>query len=124
MENMSVNVAEFVSKMQQESLAAMKQSQDASLRAFDQFRAFGKEFTEKPGTFPTFENMPSPTQFVEMSFGFAAQMLELRKQYTLKIAEMLVETQKQAEDTVKQAAASVQTSQNGMVAGPKPVPAK
>ncbi|MGB8519550.1 MAG: hypothetical protein WCD38_05245 [Candidatus Tumulicola sp.] len=121
---MSVNVVDFVSKMQQESLAAMKQGQDASLRAFDQFRAFGKEFAEKPGTLPTFENMPSPTQFVEMSFGFAAQMLELRKQYTLKLAEMLVETQKQAEATVKQAAASVQTSQNGMVVGPKPVPAK
>ncbi len=119
---MSVNIADYVSKMQQESLAAMKQGQDASLRALDQFRAIGKEFAEKPGTLPTFENVPSPTQLVEMSFGFAAQLLELRKQYTLKIAEMLVETQKQAEATVKQATASVQTSQNGTVASPKPAP--
>ena len=120
---MSVNVTDYMSKMQQESLAAMKQTQDASIRAFDQFRAIGKEFAEKPGTLPTFENMPSPTQLVEMSFGFAAQLLELRKQYTLKIAEMLVETQKQAEASVKQAAASVQTSPNGTVPSVKPVTA-
>ena len=64
------------------------------------FREFGNEFAEKPGTIPTFENMPSPTQLVEMSFGFASQMLEIRKAYTLKVAEMLVEAQKQAEANV------------------------
>lgn len=113
---MTVNVAEYVSKMQQESLAAFKQGQDASLRAFEQFRSFGKELAEKPGTFPTFENVPSPTQFVEMSFSFATQILELRKQYTLKIAEMLVETQKQAEASVKHATATVHVAQNGSMA--------
>lgn len=118
---MAVNVADYVNKMQQDSLAAIKQGQDASIRAFDQFRAMGKEFADKPGTFPTFDNVPSPTQLVEMSFGFAAQLLELRKQYTLKIAEMLVETQKQAEASVKQATASVQNSQNGTVIPQKPV---
>jgi hypothetical protein len=118
---MTVNVAEFVSKMQQDSLAAIKQGQDASTKAFDQFRSFGKELAEKPGTFPAFENIPSPTQFVEMSFGFAAQLLELRKQYALRLAEMFVESQKQAEATVKQATASVQPVQNGSVAATKPV---
>ena len=39
---------------------------------------------EKPGTMPVFENIPSPTQFVELSFGFASQLLELRKAYTLR----------------------------------------
>lgn len=116
---MAVNVVEYVNKMQQDSLAAIRQGQEASLRAFDQFRAIGKEFADKPGSFPTFENVPTATQFVEMSFGFASQLLELRKQYTLKIAEMMVETQKQAEATVKQASANVQTSPNGSVA-PKP----
>lgn len=104
---MAVNMTEYFTKMQQEGLATVKQSQDASLAAIEKFRAMGKEFSEKPGTIPTFENLPSPTQLVEMSFGFAAQLLELRKAYTLKIAEMLVETQKQAEATVKQAAGTV-----------------
>ena len=116
---MAVNVVEYVSKIQQDSLAAIKQGQDASIQAFDQFRSLGKELAEKPGTFPIFENVPSPTQLVEMSFSFAAQLLELRKHYTLKLAEMLVETQKQAEATVKQATASAPTVQNGTVVSPR-----
>jgi hypothetical protein len=109
---MSVNVADYFTKLQQEGLATLKQTQDASIAAMTQFRSIGKEFSEKPGTVPTFENLPTATQLVEMSFGFAAQVLELRKAYTLKIAEMLVETQKQTEATIKQAAANVQTATN------------
>jgi hypothetical protein len=118
---MAVNVADYFTKLQQESLATIKQGQDASIKALNEFRSFGKEFAEMPGTLPTFENLPSPTQLVEMSFGFAAQLLELRKAYTLKIAEMLVETQKQAEATVKQAAQTVQSAQNGSTFPSKPV---
>ncbi len=114
---MAVNVTEYFTKVQQEGLATLKQSQDASLAAFEKFRALGKEFSEKPGTVPTFENLPNPTQLVEMSFGFAAQLLELRKAYTLKIAEMFVETQKQAEATVKQATSAIS---NGMTVSSKP----
>ena len=103
---MAVNVTDYFTKMQQEGLATLKQTQDATISALEKFRTMGKEFSEKPGTMPTFENLPSPTQLVEMSFGFAAQVLEIRKAYTLKMAEMLVETQKQAEASVKQATAS------------------
>ncbi|HVN68546.1 MAG TPA: hypothetical protein VMU38_02690 [Candidatus Binatia bacterium] len=101
---MSVNVSEYMNKFQEEGLAAIKQTQDASLQAINSFREFAKEMNEKPGTMPSFENMPSPTQLVEMSFGFAGQLLELRKAYTLRIAEMLVETQKQTEANFKAAA--------------------
>ncbi|MEO6834900.1 MAG: hypothetical protein ABI231_03220 [Candidatus Tumulicola sp.] len=122
---MAVNVSDYFIKLQEEGLSTLKQSQDASIAALNQFRSIGKEFSEKPGTLPTFENLPTATQLVEMSFGFAAQVLELRKAYTLKIAEMLVETQKQAEATVKQAAATVQSAtvsaQNGTPMGAKPV---
>jgi len=103
---MAVNVLEYMNKFQEEGLTALKETQDASLKAFNSFREYTKEMTEKPGTVPSFENIPSPTQLVEMSFGFASQILELRKAFTLRIAEMLVETQKQAEANFK-AAASV-----------------
>ena len=104
---MAVNVADYFTKIQEEGLKTIKQTQDASLAAFKEFRSLGKELADKPGTIPTIENLPTPTQLVEMSFGFATQVLELRKAYTLKIAEMLVETQKQAEATVKAAAQNV-----------------
>ena len=81
----------------------------------------GRSLAEKPGV-PAFENLPTPTQFVEMSFGFASQVLELRKAYTLRIAELLVETQKQAEATIKSATSSV--SPNGAHTAPAPRPAQ
>ncbi len=101
---MAVNVSEYMNKFQQESLAAIKETQEASLKAMSSFRQFGKEFNEKPGTMPAFENMPTPTQLVELSFGFATQMLELRKAFALRIAEMMVEAQKQTETTFNAAA--------------------
>ncbi len=100
---MAVNVSEYMSKFQDESLAALKETQEASLKAMSSFREFGKEFSEKPGTMPAFENLPSPTQFVEMSFGFATQLLEMRKAFALRVAEMMVEAQKQTESNFKAA---------------------
>jgi hypothetical protein len=105
--NMAVNMIEYFTKLQEEGLATIKQTQDASLAAFERFRALNKDFSEKPGSVPAIENLPSPTQLVELSFGFAKELLELRKAYTLKIAEMLVETQKQAQAAVKAAGAPV-----------------
>lgn len=104
---MAVNVSEYMTKLQEESLAAIKETQDASLKAFKSFSAFGKEMTEKPGSVPAFENIPTPTQFVELSFGFASQLLELRKAWALRVAEMIVETQKQTEMNFKSASTVV-----------------
>ena len=98
---MAVNVAEYITEIQKEGLETIKQTQDASITAFNKFRELATEFSTKPGEVPTLENLPTPTQLVELSFNFATQVLELRKAYTLRIAEMLVETQKQAEATVK-----------------------
>ena len=104
---MAVNVSEYMTKLQEESLAAIKETQDASLKAFKSFSAFGKEMTEKPGSVPALENIPTPTQFVELSFGFASQLLELRKAWALRVAEMIVETQKQTEMNFKSASTVV-----------------
>ena len=98
---MSVNVSEYMNKFQAEGLAAIKETQEASLKALSSFREFGKELNEKPGAMPAFENIPTPTQLVEMSFGFASQLLELRKAFTLRIAEMMVDAQKQTEADFK-----------------------
>ena len=123
---MAVNVTEFITKLQEEGLKNLKQAQDLNLAAINDFRKIGKEFGQ-PGTVPSFENLPTVPQLVEMSFGFAAQALELRKAYTLKIADLIVETQKQAEAQVKAATTTVNgTVANGTVAAPaaKPAPVK
>ncbi|MBV8530157.1 MAG: hypothetical protein JO104_02485 [Candidatus Eremiobacteraeota bacterium] len=100
---MAVNVSEYMNKFQEEGLAAIKRTQDAGIDAMRSFREFNRELNENPGTVPAFENIPTPTQLVELSFGFASQLLELRKAFTLRIAEMLVETQKQTEMNFKAA---------------------
>ena len=118
---MTINVSDYFTKFQQESLETLKQTQDANLESMTKFRALGNEFAIKPGTVPTFENVPSPMQFVEMSFGFASQMLELRKAYTLKVAQMFVDVQKQAENTFNQASNTVANSNTVSAPSMKPV---
>jgi hypothetical protein len=103
---MSVNVVDSMNKFQEEGLKALKQTQEASLHAMQTFRELGKEWNEKPGTFPAFENMPTPTQLVEMSFGFASQLLEMRKTFTLQVAEMIADAQKQVQANIKSATAA------------------
>jgi hypothetical protein len=119
---MTVNVTEYMNKFQEEGLAAIKQTQDASLKAMNSFHEFTKEFSENPAQLPEFKNVPTPTQLVEMSFGFASQLLEMRKAYTLKIAEMISETQKQAESHFKTATESstAQRSNGNMNPNPNP----
>jgi hypothetical protein len=113
---MAVNVKEYMNKFQEEGLEAIKQSQDANLKAIRSFGEFTKELSEKPGTMPTFENLPSPTQWVEMSFGFASQLLEIRKNYTMKIAEMIADTQKSVQANVNAATPnSAQTSNSAQM---------
>jgi hypothetical protein len=119
---MTVNVTEYMNKFQEEGLAAIKQTQDASLKAMNSFQEFTKEFSEKPGHLPEFKNVPSPTQLVEMSFGFASQLLEMRKSYTMKIAEMMSDTQKRAEAQFKAATQTVTAPSNGNP-NPNPNPA-
>lgn len=107
---MAVNVTDYMTKFQEEGLNAIKRTQAASLEALQSFQSFTKELNDKPGTVPAFENIPSPTQFVEMSFGFASQLLELRKAFTMHIAEMMVDTQKNAEANMKAATSAAQTA--------------
>jgi hypothetical protein len=110
---MAVNVVDFINKIQEEGLTTLKQTQEASLAAMGNFRKLGNEFaSDKPGTLPTFENLPTPTQLVELSFGFASQLLEVRKAYTLKVAEMIAEAQKTAETTVKNTVAQANVQMN------------
>jgi hypothetical protein len=118
---MAVNVVDFINKIQEEGLSTLKQTQEASLAAMGNLRKFGNELSEKPGTVPTFENMPTPTQLVELSFGFAAQFLEVRKAYTLKVAEMIAEAQKTAETTVKNTVAQANVQMNQTVSNGAPV---
>jgi hypothetical protein len=56
-----------------------------------------------------------------MSFGFASQLLEIRKSYTMKIAEMIAETQKSAQANVS-AATSAANPNSASMSNSAPMP--
>jgi len=111
---MAVNVLDYMNKFQEEGLAAIKETQEASLKAMKTWREFAGEMNQKPGSMPNFENVPTPAQFVEYSFGFATQILEIRKAWALRVAEMIAEAQKQGEASFKSAQANIQQNMQNM----------
>jgi len=73
---------EFIEKAQAEFLNGLKQAQDMNVKAL----ATVTELFESNGAVAT---LPSPAEIVERTFAFTNQLLETRKEYMLKLAELL-----------------------------------
>jgi len=88
---------ELAEKFQGEFIDSLKQAQDLSLKTL---RAFSTLVAEIP--VPKFDAsaMPAANDVMEQSFAFANQLLETRKEYALKLAELATETQKQFADSL------------------------
>lgn len=94
---------EYLTKVQEDVLSQIKEAQDASLKGFVSLREIAGSY---PATFPTlpkFEGYPTPTEIIEQSFDFAEKLIELRKDYTLKVAEMIENAQKQTAEATARA---------------------
>lgn len=100
---MSVDYIEYFAKLQEQGLAAVKQAQDASLAALTSFREIAAQFPTNTEVTP-FAGIPTPAKAIEQSFDFASKLLELRKQYALHVAELLVSAQKAATEAAVRAA--------------------
>ena len=72
---------EYFNKLQEDVLSQIKEAQDASLKGF--------------AAMPKFEGFPTPSEVIEQTFDFAEKFLEMRKAYTLKVAELIENAQKQ-----------------------------
>ena len=72
---------EYIEKVQEDVLNQIKEAQDASLKSF--------------AAMPKFEGFPTPSEVIEQTFDFAEKFLELRKAYTLKVADLIETAQKQ-----------------------------
>lgn len=77
----TAELTKLVTEAQQQTLTALKQAQDLSIRATEAAAA----------AFPKIEktDAPSPQQIVESTFGFAGQVLESQKAYALRLTEVL-----------------------------------
>ncbi len=97
--------AEFFEKVQGEFLNSLKQAQDLNIKTL---AAMTDLVSAVPAIDPkdatTGASIPTPTDLVERSFAFTNQMLETRKEYIVKLAELATEAQAQFTETAKRVA--------------------
>ena len=86
---------EYIEKVQEDVLNQIKEAQDASLKSFASLREMAASYPTSVPAMPKFEGFPTPVEVIEQTFDFAEKFLELRKAYTLKVAELVETAQKQ-----------------------------
>jgi len=97
--------AEFLEKAQAEFLSGLKQAQELNIATITSLKDLMASVPKLDATDAAgAPKLPSPAQVVEQTFAFTSQLLEARKGYMLKLAEMADETQKQLLDAAKHAA--------------------
>jgi hypothetical protein len=88
------NYTEFLARVQGEFLASLRQAQDLNVKTVASLTELASAFPTN-STVPTATELPTPTELVEKSFAFTNELLAVRKEYTLKLAELATEGQKQ-----------------------------
>lgn len=91
---------EFVTKTQTDILTAVKSAQENNVKAMQTFGEAIATFTHRANKSTGSEaKLPTPTEVIESAFGFTAQLVELQKNYYVKMAETFAAAQKKASDT-------------------------
>jgi hypothetical protein len=91
---------EFFEKLQSEFLSSLKQAQEQNLKTL-------ASFSDLAAAVPSFKvenlsaELPTPTAIVESAFNFTNEIIETRKEYMTKLAELATDAQKQFAETTK-----------------------
>jgi hypothetical protein len=95
---------EFFEKVQGEFLKSIQQAQELNVKTIN-------AMTDLVSSVPSVEahqidgaKFPTPVELVERSFAFTNQLIETRKEYAIRLAELATEAQKQFADTAKRVA--------------------
>lgn len=98
------NLNEFFEKAQTEFVNSLKQAQELNLKTI-------ATVTDLFAAVPTIDakevasaQLPTPTEMVERAFSFTNTLVETRKEYAVKLAELATEAQKQFIETAKRVA--------------------
>jgi hypothetical protein len=83
---------ELAERLQGEFLKSLKQAQELNLKTLS---AVSELLAELPAPAVDRSALPTPTEAVEQGFAFANRVLEARKEFALKLAELATQTQKQ-----------------------------
>lgn len=95
---MSTDFDQFAAKVQEETLKAVKQAQDTNVAVLQRARDLFAD-ASNANKVPSFENLPTPAKAVELAFDYANKVLELQKDYALRVAEIFTSVQKDAAQT-------------------------
>ncbi|MHB8147283.1 MAG: hypothetical protein ACYDGM_08520 [Vulcanimicrobiaceae bacterium] len=96
---------EFAQKVQAEFLNSLKAAQELNVKSF---AAFNELLAQAPTgkVDAAVTELPTPTEIVEHTFAFTNQLIETRKEYAVKLAELATEAQKQFAQTASRIAES------------------
>ena len=92
---------EFLENAQTEFLSGLKQAQELNVKALESFTALMAKTPSVDFKDASSMTIPTPSEIVERTFAFTNEMLEARKAYMVKLAEIATETQKQFADAAK-----------------------
>ena len=96
----TTSYADYLTKVQEDVLDTIKEAQDASLKSFASLRELAVNYPAAPMA-PKFDGFPTAAELIKQSFDFAERFLEVRKEYTLKVAELIEAAQKQAVEAAR-----------------------
>ena len=99
---------QFFEQAQAEFVNSLKQAQELNVKAIT-------SLTDLVSKVPTVDvkeaqnfTLPTATEVVEKSFAFTNELLNVRKEYLVKLAELATEAQTQFADAAKRVAAAAQ----------------
>lgn len=95
---------EFFEKAQAEFLNGLKQAQELNVKALESFTSLVTTVPAVDFKDASTMTIPTPAEVVERSFAFTNEMLEARKAYMVKLAELATESQKQFVDAATRVA--------------------
>ncbi|MDQ2865588.1 MAG: hypothetical protein M3R51_05125 [Candidatus Eremiobacteraeota bacterium] len=98
------NYTEFFEKMQNEFLSSLKQAQDLNIKTLASMTNLMSSMPSIDTNEASSATLPTPAELVERSFAFTNQMLETRKEYMTKLADLATEAQTQFTQTAKRVA--------------------
>ncbi len=96
--------AEFIEKAQDEFLKSVQAAQDLNVKTINAFSNLLSSVPAVDAKQSEGASFPTPVEIVERTFAFTNQLLETRKEYALRLAELATEAQKQFADTAKRVA--------------------
>ena len=78
---MSSTVSEFTQQAQEQTLSAIRQSQQAVVEAVQAWAQAVEKTVPETSSLPSAEGLPTPQQLIHTSFDFAEQLLRTQREF-------------------------------------------